>query len=529
MKKVFLSTSAVLVASLRVSLFLTLVSPFAQAVTSSSLKPQAYYAIITQAAPYDDAWKKNFPAASAAAQEKSVKAMKTQEPQRKLASDMDQEFYESKMSVPMKKFRDDFLNVKTADDLDTFLLETDKKYDTYPGDVQFIAAQLLPLRVFRGIIWKLVPTVQDSNLAHSLILTQVKSVAVNMKVLLPTDQWQAGFDYVTQPFVENGVAPFLRKGQVVAPFARSNEADVQSYVRLAVIPALRQSAARLEKLDLSSDLAVWDNKLLYGTGSFPSAVDRYALFGEVERHAALSNIFAGLSELCYQSAYSLQGSLQLNQEIGKLYGWDGFLGKVDGVPAAKRIQVIRNPKFASWGRLFQDGTKWTSDAWFFLGRSVDHGEKMWNAMKDRPVSETFVVNNASALPFQRPIGNRFENLKRLLQGPAEIHSFVTDEKVVVNLEKYYLQPPSDLKRLYALPSSEDGPEMLALNLNVNGKPKSVPYRNFLYGRPTQWDLSVYQPYFPTVKTNQDLQRAARILSQGWGTSAIATPLMNYMN
>ncbi|MBK9323775.1 MAG: hypothetical protein IPM97_12670 [Bdellovibrionaceae bacterium] len=492
------------------------------------LTPKEYYTQLTNLAPYSDSWKSDFPTASKAAVEKSARAMAEQETRRKVASDLDQEFFESKMSPAMKEFREKFLQVKTADQLDALLLKANEKYDSYPADLKFIVAQVLPLRALRGIIWRLIPTVEDTKMAHSLILTQVKSIAVNMKLLLPTEQWQAGFDYVTQPFVENGIPPFVNTGKVVAQFERGNETSVQVFFRSQLIPALRESSARLEKLDLSSDLSVWDNKLLYGSGSFPTAMDRYALFGEVERHAALSNIYAVLSEACFQSAYSIQGSLRMNQEIGRLYGWDGTLNNVDGVPAAKRVSVIRKPQYASWGLLFQDGKQWTSDAWMFLTRSVEHGDQMWEAMKSRPVSETFMVSNAYALPFQRPIENRFKMLKRITQGPAEVRSFITDEKVTVNLKEYYLNPPADLKQLYAT-GFEGGLDMITTDLKVGDKTQKVKYRNYYYGRPTQWNLSVYRPYFPDVKSNEDLKKTVRVLTQGWGTFIVAVPLINYMN
>jgi len=497
-------------------------------IESHGITTKEYYSQLTKLAPYDESWKSDFPTASKANDEKSARAMKEQETRRKVASDLDQEFFENKMSAPMKKFREEFLKVKTADQLDALLVEANKNYDSYPADLKFIVAQVLPLRALRGIVWRLIPTVEDTKIAHSLILTQVKSIAVNMKLLLPTEQWQAGFDYVTQPFVENGAPPFANAGKVVAQFERSNEASVQGYIRSLIIPTLRESALRLEKLDLSSDMSVWDNKLLYGSGSFPTAMDRYALFGEVERHAALSNIYAALSEACYQSAYSLQGSLRMNQEIGRLYGWDGTLNNVDGVPAAKRVSVIRKPQYASWGLLFQDGKQWTSDAWLFLTRSIEHGDQMWEAMKNRPVSETFMLSNAYALPFQRPIENRFKNLKRITQGPTEIRSFITDEKVTVNLKEFYLNPPADLKQLYAT-GFEGGLDMITANLKVGDKTQKVKYRNYYYGRPTQWNLSMYRPYFPDVKSNEDLKKTARVLTQGWGTFVVAVPLINYMN
>lgn len=514
--------------------------------TSKTKNFSKYEEAVLKEAPYDDSWKKDFPRYSAALEEKSAKAMKQQESQRKLASDMDQEFYENKMSGPLRQFREKFLKVTSAQQLDELIVEANKNYEAYPHDLKFIAAQIIPLRSLRGIIWRLTPAADTSKAIHSFLLTQVKNIAVNLQLLLPTDQWQAGFDYVTQPFVEDGQFPFFRKGNIVGQFPKGSEKDIQTYIRTTVIPMMRTSADRLERVNLTEKLGVWDNKLLYGTGSFPSTIDRYALFGEVEKHAALSNIYAALSELNFQSAYSMSGSLEMTNEISKLYGYDSLFSKIDGVPASKRVPVIKS--YSDWGVRFSDGKKWTADALFFMSKSIDHGDKMWEGMKKRPVSESFMMTNAYALPFQRPIGARFDNLKRLIgqpdevhrviageisketftQNPPEIHSFITDETATVNLKEFYLNPPQDLKDLYAT-GFEDGSEMKSTDLMNHGKKVSVEYRNFLHGRGNEWNLSVYKNYFPNVKTNKDLEKTVRVLTQGWGTLAIAVPMLNYMN
>ena len=55
-------------------------------------------------------------------------------------------------------------------------------------------------------------------------------------------------------------------------------------------------------------------------------------------------MYGSLSELAYQSAYSQAGGMKMNQQIGKLYGWDSFLSQVDGVPASKKINIIRDSR-----------------------------------------------------------------------------------------------------------------------------------------------------------------------------------------
>ena len=341
-----------------------------------------------------------------------------------------------------------------------------------------------------------------------------------MKIFLPTAQWNAAFDYITQPFLQNG--------QVIAQFPKGSEIHVQAFVRNTIIPMLRTSALRLEKLDLGDDQVVWDNKLLYGPGSFPSAMDRYSLIGEVEKQTSLTYIYGSLSELAYQSAYSQEGALKMNQQIGKLYGWDSFLSQVDGVPTSKKVKIIRDSKFNKWGRLYEDGQKWLNSSWGFLARSVEHGDLAWSAMKSRPVSEIYFADNSYALPFQRPINLRLDNLKKMLEGPTMIRSFITEETTTVNLKDFYLNPPTDLKDLYAT-EFEEGSEMNSISFKTTAGIKNSSYRNYFRGRPMNWKIELYKKYFPQLKNGADLQNTARILSQGWGSSTVAMPLANYLN
>ena len=201
------------------------------------------------------------------------KAVKDQEASRKVAS-ADADFYESKMSPEYKKFRTEFLKIKTAEELDKKLSELDTIYDSLPAsatDLKFVAAQIIPFRVFRGIAWRLIPPMSEPKIVHSAVLTQVKNLAVNTKIFFPTEQWDAGTDYLTQPFVQNGVAPFVKKGEMIKQFpdrqqllqdknlmARGSwtgdvdvEAPLQAYVIGVIIPAAEKAADRIEKLDMS--------------------------------------------------------------------------------------------------------------------------------------------------------------------------------------------------------------------------------------------------------------------------------------
>lgn len=478
-------------------------------------------------APYNSEWKKEIKPISWKPT-LFVERMKKQEKNRKIASEMDQEFFENKMSKEYKHFRDEFLKIKTADELDSKLVELDKNYDKLPTDLKFVASQIIPLRALRGIVWRMIPVVESTKIAHSMLVTQVKNIAVNLKIFLPTDQWSAAFDYITKPFVENGSFPFTKQGEIVTQFPKGSELAVQSYIRSAIVPMMKKSAERLEALDLGEDGVVWDNKFLYGPGSFPSAMDRYALAGEIEKHIALMYLDGSISESMYQSAYSLEGSLKMNQEIGKLYGFDSLFSQVDGVPAEKRVNIIRSGKFSNWGRKFQDGNDWLESSWYYLNKSVEHADIAWSGLKDREISEIYIADNSYAMPFQRPINLRMDNIKKMMNGETKIRSFITEETTTVNIKAFYLNAPADLKDLYGT-KFESGEEMLSTTLTTKDGPKTIKFRNYTKGRPVDFKLNVYKSYFPAINSASELQNSARILSQGWGSFSVAAPLASYMN
>lgn len=495
--------------------------------TNAQASVFASNATISKIAPYEKKWSKEITSIKWAPTT-VIEKIKHQEKSRKLASELDQEFFENKMSKEFKKFRDEFLKIKTADELDQKLVELDKNYDQLPTDLKFVASQLVPMRALRGIVWRLIPTIEDTKIIHSLIVTQVKAMAVNMKIFLPTDQWSAAFDYLTKPFVEDGTFPFTHQGEIVKQFPKSSEVHVQAFVRNTIVPMMKKSAERVATLDLGEDGVIWDNKFLYGPGSFPSAMDRYSIIGEVEKNLTLMHIYGSLSETMYQSAYSMEGSLKLNKDISKLYGYDSFLSSVDGVPASKRIAIIKNSHYQNWGRLYQDGQEWLNSAWYYLGLSVNHGDIAWAGLKDRNVSEIYFADNSYALPFQRPINLRFDNLKKMMEGETKIRSFITEETASVNLKAFYLNPPTDLKELYGT-QFESGDEMIPVQLQTKTGVATVKSRNYLRGRPVNWNINQFQKYFPGVKNGTDLQNTARILSQGWGSFVVAMPLASYMN
>ncbi len=480
------------------------------------------------------------PASSALTLEKNSDAIKLiveQEGNRKLASTISEEWFEAKMSSEFKDIRQAFLKIKTGEELDQKLAFLDKNFATLKEtDSQFFVAQMIPLRSLRGMVWRLKPLVGDVKLAHSVVLTSVKNVFMSANLFFPTDQTVALTEYLTQPFVENGIAPWTRSGQAVnaySPSKAGGEAELQAHFTSVVIPMIETAADRISKIRFSSDWRVFDNRLWYGGNSFPDAVDRYALVGEVERYVALANLYSAISTLSYQAAYSWNDFLNINVSMAQLYGWNSLSFEVDGVPLAKRMKVLKTNLYSQWGTLVSPDLM--SKAWINLSNSVIAADNAWQGMKTRKVSEYTLVNNSMALPFQRPIDARVQGMKSLLEGESTVVSAITRESVKVNLKAFFDQPPQDLREMYPT-GFVSGPQMSNITLKTTSGPSNFTYRNYLIGSGEHWDLgekSVYQRLFPDLKKvpdlnrDQELKRHLRVLSQGWGTGMLASPLVDY--
>ncbi len=424
---------------------------------------------------------------------------------------------ESSLSPAFRRERDRFLQLKTSDELEAFLTSLENNYATMTDDdLRFFAAHVLPIRQLRGIVWRATPVYSRAKIAHSYVLTAIKSASASMRILLPTDQWEAGFDYITKPYV--------RDGQLSTQF--QTEADLMAYLAGSYRNSLAVAAHRIQAIDLKDKTLTWDNKLWFGKATFTDDLDRYRLVGEVERLTSLANFHGALAQLTYQRAYSSENSVRLAQDLGKLYGVDGFLSEVDGAPAAKRVAVMRRPAYRSYGTLLEDGQHWMALSLRHLQESVRLSAITWDQIKreDRSSSEVYWFDTSFARSFERTSDLSIANMLAMVEGPAQIRSALTGETVTVDLPAFYRNPPQDLKSF--LPTAfENSGEWKQLSLQTaDGKVQNVRYRNYDQGRGTDWSLPSYRQIFPGLQNSQDVPKSVRVLSESWGTGIAALPL-----
>ena len=194
----------------------------------------------------------------------------------------------------------------------------DKNYNTFPNDLKLLAAQLVVLKSFRSIAYKMFPLISKEKVTHSILVTRIFKLASFMKINLPTAQWEAGFRYLTEPL-------FSEEKRI------ETSDEFQDYIARHITPALVKAAIRIKNIDLKNEKVIWDNQLLYGPASFSDDMKRFLQIGEPEKYISLANLHHGLVWTYRIQAYNISGLMDLAKNIGSLYGFDGFLfRKVEG-------------------------------------------------------------------------------------------------------------------------------------------------------------------------------------------------------
>ncbi|WP_142697177.1 hypothetical protein [Bdellovibrio sp. NC01] len=426
--------------------------------------------------------------------------------------------YESQMSDNLKEIRAKILAVKSPAQIDSLINEYQAKFDTLAPDAKMLMAQLVLLQPFKGIVYRIAPLAAKTNVTHSVMLSFVMRQAAQMKVYFPTEQANALFAYLTQPY--DGVVQF-KEGE-----------EFQAFLGDVVYPAALKSAETIKGIPVSTPL-VWDNKILYAgiVDANIDTQDRYTLIGSAEKWALLAAKQMGLHYLTAFRSYSVKNVMAMSKEMGSLYGVDGFTtsllpnGSVDGVNSLERTAVFKKPKYAGTFILYRDGRLWMERSFNHMKEAVSYLRIAWEEVKDKPAAENFLLNPAFFVGFDRQINNHLSVLEEMVQGPTKIRSRLTGETMVVDLKGFYMNPPNDVKSL--LPTSFDMTQKFSktqIKVGKSAKAEDVSYYNYFHGRPTDWNVNAYKTIFPEIKKGSDVSTAARVLAQSWGGVVLAGPL-----
>jgi hypothetical protein len=393
------------------------------------------------------------------------------------------------MSKELNEFINRIIKIKTADELEALINKIDSEYETYPTDLKFYVAQIVPLRASRGWLYKIRPLFESHKLTHSVLLTMAKSFATAQSVLFPQAHWEAAYDFVTSPSKTD--KEFFNDISEIQNFAVSN-----------VYNELLKASNRLKELKIESYI-IWDNRVNFGTDSFKDDLARFRYIREGEKHAVIASLDSAMANILIGASYNMQDALNVSSKFGNLAGYDVFSSSVNGVTAKERRTVLM--KFPKFLTIKEDKAinEYLTIALSLSKESIREAKIAYTQLKKIPKSPWNFIDYSALNTYQDTNLKTLNNLENAFSKPYEIKSVVTGNILQTNIPLMFTKPPHDLK--------------VFLPNKFNEQPEFLPneVRNFKSGRAIGWDLNQFKPYFPNI-TDTGIETATQILNQAWG-------------
>lgn len=430
------------------------------------------------------------------------------------------------MSPQYKKFRDDLLTLK---DPEMFLktlnnYDVDATYAALPLDMQFAVAQLIPLRQYAGIIYRMRPVLEETNarMVQDFAINQIRSIFERFFIYYPTDRYDSMLRFFAEPMSNE---PVFR-----------TENDIQTFFATKVYGDLVRAVKRLEKLNLSKTPVVWDNRLRYGDVAFIDGISRYRFMGEAERFIALARYHKRMHWIAYGVSYDLSGVISLKKEIGKHFGIDAvqasiFGGGNNGVPRSEIVEVMNEDKFSKIYTKTSSGEAWMKEAWRNLRLSSAYANAAWKNMRSKSHFDYSLVDTVSLNPKEKEVTAALSSQWDLVKakededGTAGIRGVLSSTLYKVNFKNFYFKPTSDLKLLLPIKPFQSG--SLTLTKTIGGKRHS--YRNYDIGNARNWSTEEYAKVFPELAKGEDLPKFMRVVAEARGTRAMLTVLSPFVH
>ncbi len=401
--------------------------------------------------------------------------------------------------------------------LATLISNYEKIYSTLSPSSKLVVAQLIALKPFRAITYRMRTILERDHtpMVHGMIISFIRGINASVNNIFPSQQWKAGFAYLTQPYV--GVP-----GQI------GDEVQLRNLIAGDVSTAFVELYNRINEIPTNSPLAI-DNRIFWGKANFASDKDRFVLYGNAEKNTQLSGISFAVSGLYFMVAYNWFDMFRTAQDLGTVYGFS-TVASPDSMTAKRRVHEIE--KNDSLFKLVPGEETWTRkggskglDAedgngaydWFIAG--LRHAKASWaftKGLQDKgDYHQTTLLDPRGFLPFVRVINTSFTNVDDIILGKPVLSSMVAGDVVRINFRSFFNTPPGDLKKF--LPNDFES-DLFVDKEKI--EPKShLPYRNYDLGNPKGWladRVAIYRNYFPSVNNSEDVKKTARILNQTWG-------------
>ena len=449
------------------------------------------YAAVTTAAAIDDETPiapLRFDAALAAAQMKNLATG------RKVASLVDPN--EGDFKQDFADFSKEFYAVNNPESLTKLIRDYSIKYATLSPETQLVVAHLRVLAPFRGIFYRLRKIFEknDPGAVHSSVVTALRGFAASMGIFLPTEQWRAGFDFLSIPSREDAES---RQFTSIRDFQ-------DHFLKTRVNHALNQAIVDLTALYNTSPKILVDSKLAYGTGTFPDKVDRFKVVDAGELSFDLANFEMAQFRIHMFCAYNHDDILEASESYGRLAGINGFLpgALADlGLSSRDRVKQVMN-KYPTFLEKFEKdkkggiGDQEMATAYVHLTNAISYAKHAWEFIGEKREPGPYDFLKTASIRARAPdMARKFKTIDAMISGNEDITSRITGKPVKIKLENFFTNPPANLHAF--LPTHWDESPKQHDVFSKSGK--KLTFRDYYRGKADAWDTKAWEPYVPSAK------------------------------
>ncbi len=441
---------------------------------------------------------------------------------RKVASEI--EFQESNLSDAFKNFRSKWLAVKDAEGLQQLLNESYNELNlpnstlAKSPDMKYFLPHLHVMIPLRGIIWKMRPLFETgrffsgSKATHAMAVQFVRNVVTGIKMFMPTDQWDAGIEFLVTP---------TKKMKLDSQF--KTVAQLQDYLQKYVLPYIENSAQSVQG-NLSENpesIYVWDNQITFGVANFSGQARQFVGYGPAEQAFSIAMLYQAAHDLRVFNSFNQDALLWIAKELGKNYGIDAAasLGAF-GITDRERNKVVAEAVSKKhWLEIATTGKQNMKYALIDLNNAVILSKQAYDYLQGKPGNSTFAINPARYQESNTPLlKTGVSNMVAVVNGRATIKDSVTGETVTLDVPAYYNDPPESLFTLSANDWEEGSIELTMQNEDK----ETLKYRNYSVGRSISWDNAAWEKYVPSAagKEKDYMAKARLIMRRSLGTAFV---------
>ncbi len=413
------------------------------------------------------------------------------------------------------QIRNQFFAVQSADQLDALInkVSDNEYYNKLDRDGQFLALQLIGLKPYKSVIYRMRTYLGKHTAVRSAIITNLRIAAVAQRNFNSTPEQKAIFDFLTSPMAG-------MKSDI------TSDAKLENFLIEEIMPETDKVYRKFTALIHISEKPIhWDNKVYASFANFSDSADRFAQIGIPEQYLILAGFEQTIAGQLVTAAYSLEGFSDMLNSMAKEFGVDSMnpFTKVDGMSAKKRFAILN--KYPQLMILKSGGAAYTKAAYGFLKTSLQNTKIAWNFIQRNQTNSqiAFAINPQLFTPFNRQINTGLSNLDALFSDAELSSAVINGDKINISFEKLFTNPPQSLSQFYP---TEFNTEKAVLTKTVDGK--NFEYRNYLSESATGWNHQNFKTYLPNIKSTNDktvnIAKELRVLSQVWGANILGVSM-----